>query len=42
MARLDGKVAIITGGESGIGRASAGAMVDEGERGTSSASMPTL
>jgi NAD(P)-dependent dehydrogenase (short-subunit alcohol dehydrogenase family) len=32
MARLDGKVAIITGGESGIGRASAGAMVDEGAR----------
>ncbi|GAA4933110.1 NAD(P)-dependent dehydrogenase (short-subunit alcohol dehydrogenase family) [Actinomycetospora succinea] len=30
MARLDGKVAIITGGESGIGRASASAMVDEG------------
>jgi NAD(P)-dependent dehydrogenase (short-subunit alcohol dehydrogenase family) len=32
MARLDGKVAIITGGESGIGRASAGAMVEEGAR----------
>lgn len=32
MARLDGKVAIITGGESGIGRASATAMVDEGAR----------
>jgi NAD(P)-dependent dehydrogenase (short-subunit alcohol dehydrogenase family) len=32
MARLDGKVAMITGGESGIGRASAGAMVEEGAR----------
>jgi NAD(P)-dependent dehydrogenase (short-subunit alcohol dehydrogenase family) len=30
MDRLTGKVAIITGGESGIGRASAAAMVDEG------------
>ena len=32
MNRLDGKVAIVTGGESGIGRASAGAMVDDGAR----------
>jgi NAD(P)-dependent dehydrogenase (short-subunit alcohol dehydrogenase family) len=30
--RLDGKVAIVTGGESGIGRASAAAMVDEGAK----------
>lgn len=32
MNRLDGEVAIITGGESGIGRASAGAMVEEDAR----------
>jgi NAD(P)-dependent dehydrogenase (short-subunit alcohol dehydrogenase family) len=32
MDRLTDKVAIITGGESGIGRASAAAMVDEGAR----------
>ncbi|WP_433787813.1 SDR family NAD(P)-dependent oxidoreductase [Actinomycetospora sp. CA-101289] len=30
--RLDGKIALVTGGESGIGRASATAMVDEGAK----------